>query len=133
MPPPSPRRSLLPLWIAAALALCLPFRLLADLTWTPGKGWQVEGGALSGLTGASGRSALDMMNRARQDEESGSHGSAMRLYEKVAKRYSASIYAPEALFRAAQDTPREEAVLHGLHGLPDHHSEDTRTRSALTT
>jgi outer membrane protein assembly factor BamD len=102
MPPSCPRRSLLPLWIAAALALGAPFRLFADLTWTPGKGWQVEGGALSGLTGANGRSALEMMNKARQDEESGSHGSAMHLYEKVAKKYSASIYAPEALYRAGR-------------------------------
>ncbi|HXN35950.1 MAG TPA: tetratricopeptide repeat protein [Opitutaceae bacterium] len=102
MPTFCPRRRLLPLWIAAALALCAPFRLCADLTWTPGKGWQVEGGALSGLTGANGRSALDMMNRARRDEEDGSHGSAMRLYEKVAKKYSASVYAPEALYRAGR-------------------------------
>jgi outer membrane protein assembly factor BamD len=95
-------RNLLPFWIAAALALIVPSRLLADLTWTPRTGWQVEGGALTGLTGAKGTTALTMMNRARQDEESGSRSAAMSLYEKVAKKYSASVYASEALYRAGR-------------------------------
>src|SRR5271170_1675459 len=94
------RRTLLPFWFAAALALIAPHRLLADLTWSPGRGWQVEGGALTGLTGTNGTRALDMMNKAREDEESGHASSAMSLYEKVAKKYSSSIYASEALFRA---------------------------------
>jgi outer membrane protein assembly factor BamD len=96
------RRTLLPFWIAAALALIAPHRLLADLTWTPAGGWQVEGGALTGLTGTNGTRALDMMNKARHDEETGSPSSAMSLYEKVAKKYSSSIYASEALFRAGK-------------------------------
>jgi outer membrane protein assembly factor BamD len=100
MPTFCSRRSLLPIWIAAALALGAPLSLRADLTWAPGAGWKVEGGALSGLTGATGRTALEMMNKARYDEERGSRSSAMSLYEKVAKKYSASIYAPEALYRA---------------------------------
>jgi outer membrane protein assembly factor BamD len=96
------RRTLLLIWTAAALGLGTAPRLAADLTWSPNKGWQVEGGALSGLTGVEGRSALDMMNRARRDEDEGSRGSAIRIYERVAKKYSRSIYAPEAFFRAGK-------------------------------
>jgi outer membrane protein assembly factor BamD len=102
MPTLFSRRTLLPFWIAAALALGAPLALRADLTWTPGAGWKVEGGALSGLTGAPGKTALELMNRARDDEEKGSRVSAMHLYEKVATKYSASIYAPEALYRAGR-------------------------------
>jgi outer membrane protein assembly factor BamD len=74
----------------------------ADLVWTPSTGWRIEGGVLSGLTGAEGRSALDMMNRARKDEEAGSTHGAIRNYEKVAKKYPSSVYAPEALYRVAE-------------------------------
>jgi len=102
MPTLFSRRTLLPFWIAAALVFCAPLGLRADLTWTPNTGWKVEGGALSGLTGASGRTALNLMNKARADEESGKSSSAMSIYEKVAKKYSASIYAPEALYRAGR-------------------------------
>lgn len=73
----------------------------ADLVWTPGSGWRVEGGALSGLAGADGRKALDLMNDARASEEKGSRRSAIRTYAKVAKNYPNSIYAPEALYRSA--------------------------------
>jgi outer membrane protein assembly factor BamD len=100
MPSFFPRRTVVPIWIAAAFAFCGAPRLFADLTWAPSTGWQVEGGALAGMTGAQGRTALDLMNRARSDEESGSRGSAISLYERVAHKYLGSIYAPEALFRA---------------------------------
>lgn len=72
----------------------------ADLVWDARAGWRVEGGALSGLTGNEGRNALDLMNRARSAEENESHGSAIRSYGKVAKRYPNSVYAPEALYRS---------------------------------
>ena len=49
----------------------------ADLVWTKGSGWTVEGGALSGLAGAEGRNALDQMNKARSAEEGGSLRSAV--------------------------------------------------------
>src|SRR5262249_30081223 len=65
-------------------------------------GWHVEGGTLSGLTGAEGNKALDEMNRARAAEEKGNHYSATRSYESVAKRWPNSVYAPEALYRAAR-------------------------------
>ena len=71
----------------------------AELVWTPGQGWQVEGGALSGLVGSDARDALDLMNRARAAEEKGSRGSALRSYKKVIKKYPNSIYAPEAFYR----------------------------------
>jgi outer membrane protein assembly factor BamD len=102
MPNLFPRRLLLPIWTAAAFAFCATTRLAADLTWTPGRGWQVEGTALAGLTGAQGRKALDMMNKARSEEEAGSRGSAIKAYEKVASKYVGSVYAPEALFRAGK-------------------------------
>jgi outer membrane protein assembly factor BamD len=102
MPTPFSRRCLLPFGMAAALALFVTPRLAADLVWTPSTGWQVEEGALSGLTGTQGRAALDLMNRARRDEENGSKGSAISAYEKVAAKYQGSVYAPEALYRAGK-------------------------------
>jgi outer membrane protein assembly factor BamD len=102
MPTPFPRRSQLPIWIAAAFVLLLSPRAFADLVWSPSTGWKLEGGALSGLTGAPGMKALDMMNKARKDEDEGSNRAAIRLYEKVAAKYQGSVYAPEALFRAGQ-------------------------------
>jgi outer membrane protein assembly factor BamD len=91
-------------------ALCVLFSIVcvltatvrADLVWTAQTGWRVEGGALSGLAGAEGRNALDQMNRARASEEDGSRRSAIRTYQRVAKRYPNSIYAPEALYRSAR-------------------------------
>ena len=74
----------------------------ADLIWSKGSGWRVEGGALAGLSGAEGRTALDKMNQARSAEEDGAHRSAIRTYQAIAKKYPNSIYAPEALYRAAR-------------------------------
>jgi len=73
----------------------------ADLVWSPQGGWHIEGGALSGLTGPDGPKALDLMNKARADEEKGSIHAALRIYAKVTKKYASSIYAPEAFFRSA--------------------------------
>lgn len=73
----------------------------ADLVWSPGTGWRVEGGALSGLAGADGRKALDLMNDARASEEKDSRRSAIKTYQSVAKKFPNSIYAPEALYRSA--------------------------------
>lgn len=85
-----------------AVFLSIPARLAAELVWTPGTGWTVRGGAFSGLLGTEGRNALDLMNKARAAEESGSVGSALSAYGKVAKSYPNSIYAPEALYRSAK-------------------------------
>jgi outer membrane protein assembly factor BamD len=100
MPIPLPRRLLLPYWIAAAFAVVATTRLAADLTWTPATGWRMEGTVLAGLAGAQGRAALDLMNKARKEEENGQLGSAIKAYEKVSTKYQGSVYAPEALYRA---------------------------------
>jgi outer membrane protein assembly factor BamD len=97
----SRRPALLTLALAAVF-LSIPARLSAELVWTPGTGWTVQGGAFSGLLGTEGRNALDLMNKARAAEESGSVGSALSAYGKVAKNYPNSIYAPEALYRSAK-------------------------------
>jgi len=74
----------------------------ADLVWNPDTGWRVEGGVLSGLTGPAGRNALDLMNRGREAEERGRNGSAISAYKRVAKKYPASVYASEALYRSGK-------------------------------
>ena len=71
----------------------------ADLVWSPGTGWRIEGGALSGLAGPQGRNALDVMNKARANEEAGNLRSAIKQYNSIGKKYPNSIYAPEALYR----------------------------------
>jgi outer membrane protein assembly factor BamD len=102
MPILFPRRLLLPIWIAAAVALGATTRLAADLAWDPVAGWKMEGTTLSGLAGPQGRAALDLMNKARRQEDAGSRGSAISAYEKVSKKYQGSVYAPEALYRAGR-------------------------------
>lgn len=83
------------------LSLLVP-RLAAELVWSPSTGWQVEGGALSGLAGVDSVNALELMNRARDAEERNSHRSALRTYKKVYEDHTNSIYAPEALYRIAK-------------------------------
>src|SRR3954466_1520116 len=85
-----------------ALSCLLTNHVRADLVWTKQTGWRVEGGALSGLAGTEGRNALDAMNKARDAEESKRNGSAISTYETVAKKWPNSVYAPEALYRAAR-------------------------------
>ncbi len=93
------RRPTLPLLLALLAALLLPARVAAELVWTPGQGWRVEGGALAGLTGEEGRNALEQMNNARAAEEAGDTSKAIKGYERVSKRYPNSVYAAEALYR----------------------------------
>jgi outer membrane protein assembly factor BamD len=89
------------LFLIALTALAATSRLQAELVWTPGQGWSIQGGALAGLTGEEGRDALDLMNRARTAEERGDVREAIKLYERTSKRYPNSIYASEALYRTA--------------------------------
>jgi outer membrane protein assembly factor BamD len=94
------RRFSLPALLAVLAALLFaPARLAADLVWTPEAGWKVQGGALAGLMGEEGRSALDLMNKARNAEEAGNEGRALKAYAGVIKRYPNSVYAAEALYR----------------------------------
>jgi outer membrane protein assembly factor BamD len=81
--------------------VCLP-AARADLVWSAATGWRVEGGALSGLSGAEGGTALDLMNRARADEEAGRTRSAIKAYVNIGRRYPYTVYAPEAIYRAAR-------------------------------
>ena len=89
----------LALIFALAFALVGAASLHADLVWTPGQGWRVEGGALAGLAGEEGRNALELMNQARNAEEAGSQRRALKQYKRVADRYPNSIYGAEALYR----------------------------------
>jgi outer membrane protein assembly factor BamD len=98
--PASALRSLCLLALGIGLLACTTAR--ADLTWTPATGWQVVGGALSGLTGPEGSKALALMNRARRDEENGHFFWAFHWYARVVKKYPSSIYAPEALYRSGE-------------------------------
>ncbi|MDF3057666.1 MAG: Tetratricopeptide 2 repeat protein [Rariglobus sp.] len=96
-------RALSPFFVLRfALAILSGSALRAELVWTPSTGWTVEGGVLSGLIPEEGRNALASMNKARAEEQNGSHSSAMSRYESVAKKYPNSIFAPEALYRAAR-------------------------------
>lgn len=96
-------------------ALFLVFGLLAaaraDLAWNRDTGWRIEGGALSGLTGAEGRNALDLMNKARLAEEGSHFHTALSTYAKVVKKYPTSIYAPEAYYHTANIYLRRKQYL----------------------
>ncbi|HEY5552889.1 MAG TPA: tetratricopeptide repeat protein [Opitutaceae bacterium] len=87
-----------------ALLVAGLFPLLAQsaLVWTAETGWRVEGGTLAPMAGPEARNALDLMNRAREAEERGSEGRALKSYRKVYRSYGKSVYAPEAYFRTAQ-------------------------------
>ena len=75
----------------------------ADLVWEPSTGWRVEGGVLSPfVSSAEGQNAKALMDAARRAEDAGQSGKALKTYNKVAKKYGASVYAPEALFRSAK-------------------------------
>lgn len=74
----------------------------ADLVWSPNTGWRIEGGVLSEITGTDAHNALNLMNRARELEEDNRRGAAIKRYRRVAKKYPASIYASEALYRTGK-------------------------------
>lgn len=97
-------------FVRASGALCFLFAFVClfagtargDIVWSPESGWRIEGGVLSELSGSDSRRALDLMNKGRRAEERGSRGSAIRAYKKVTKKYSSSIYAPEAYYRSGK-------------------------------
>ncbi|MSU64934.1 MAG: outer membrane protein assembly factor BamD [Opitutus sp.] len=99
---PTSVRGLRVILFFSVLSVLLTSSARADLVWSAATGWRVDGGALSGLTGAEGNTALDLMNKARAAEEGGSSRTAIKTYANVAKRYPNSIYAPEALYRSAR-------------------------------
>lgn len=88
--------------ISAALAILLASsNLLADLVWTKGKGWEVQGGALSNFVGnmATSENALDAMNKAKEAEEDEDLWTALNYYKHVVNEFTNSIFAPEAYFQ----------------------------------
>src|SRR5688572_5606151 len=91
----------LPFWLVVSSFL-FAASARADIVWHPDTGWQIEGGVLAGVTGPAARNALELMNRAREAEERGSNGSAIRAYRRVSKRYPSSAYASEALYRTGK-------------------------------
>lgn len=93
------RRPVLPFLLVLLAVLLAPARVAAELVWTPGQGWRVQGGVLAGLSGEEGRNALDLMNAARTAEEAGEVSKAIKTYERVSKRYPNSVFAAEALYR----------------------------------
>lgn len=75
----------------------------ADLVWEPSTGWRVEGGVLSPfISTEGGKNAKALMDTARRAEDAGQTNKAIKTYNKVIKKYGASVYAPEALFRTAK-------------------------------
>lgn len=84
---------------ALALSFALTGQARAELVWTPQNGWQLEGGALTGGSGEEAKGALGFMNKARGAEEKGHLWTAARYYNKTAKKYPNSVYAPEAQYR----------------------------------
>jgi len=101
--PTLPARSLSALCVISFVLAVFTGSARADLVWTPAGGWKVEGDSvLKGILPEEGRNALDSMNKARATEENGHHSSAMSSYEKIAKKYPHSVYASEALYRAAK-------------------------------
>jgi outer membrane protein assembly factor BamD len=76
--------------------------LRADLVWNAKNGWSADGGILAPyFASPEGRSAKDIMDRSRHAEESGNPGRALSGYKQVIKKFSSSVFAPEALYRSA--------------------------------
>jgi outer membrane protein assembly factor BamD len=75
----------------------------ADLVWEPSTGWRAEGGLVSTfLVSEEGKNAKSLMDAARRAEDAGQTSKALKTYNRVIKKYGASVYAPEALYRTAK-------------------------------
>lgn len=88
------------LMAGASLALA-SYAAHADLVWTKGKGWQVEGGVLAKVIGESAGvdNALQAMNEAKNAQEAGDNWTAISYYKIVADEYPNSVFAPEAYYQ----------------------------------
>lgn len=77
--------------------------LSADLVWSPYRGWHAEGGLLEDYLGEDGygKTALDIMNQAREEQEKKNYRKALRLYKSVRKQFENSMLAPEAVYQTA--------------------------------
>ncbi len=100
---PALRRSDLTFLVVFLITLVTGAALRAELVWDANAGWRVEGGVFAGaLDDEQARSAKDIMDVSRRAEDAGDLGKALKGYKRVAKRYKSSVYAAEALFRAAR-------------------------------
>ncbi len=101
MPTPSAPR-LLALLVSFLLMCAAAGGLRADLVWDAKNGWRAEGGVLAPyFASPEGTSAKALMDGARRAEVAGSPGSALSAYKTVIKKFSSSVFAPEALYRSS--------------------------------
>lgn len=112
-------RPALSTFLVLALGLFGAVRLSAELVWSPGQGWRVDGGVLAGLSNADGKNALDLMNNARNAEEKGQLRSAIKGYQKVSKKYPNSIYASESLYRSGLLYGKRKQYFHSFEALQE--------------
>lgn len=91
-------------FLLATLVALLHSTAQAELVWSPNEGWRIEGGAAAPILGDefNAGNALELMNLAATAQDEGNYFQALRMYKRVYKDYSASIYAPEALFQSAR-------------------------------
>ena len=77
------------------------FSIYGDLVWSPVRGWYAEGGLLEDYLGDEGygQTALNLMNEAREAQESGSFRKAIKLYKSVVKKFEDSLLVPEAIYQ----------------------------------
>lgn len=76
--------------------------LQADLIWTEDDGWRIRGGVLEPLSGSddgNARNAIALMNKAKRAQDKGNNWSALSAYKSVYKKYTNSIFAPEAHYQ----------------------------------
>lgn len=86
--------------LLTTLLVAVSSPLLADLVWTPGGGWQIQGGVLEPFFDTpEGKTGIQLMNEARAMQEEGNNWKALSLYEEVIEKYPNSILAPEAHFQ----------------------------------
>lgn len=101
MPKPFASR-LLALLVSFLLMCAATGALHADLVWDPQNGWRAEGGVIAPyLASTEGTSAKVIMDKATRAEAAGSNGSALSGYKTVIKKFSSSVFAPEALYRSS--------------------------------
>lgn len=72
------------------------------LDWEPAAGWTVRNAAIPAPNDENSLAALKLMNEARAQEEKGVVASPMKKYETIFKKYPNTLYASEALYRAAR-------------------------------
>jgi len=76
----------------------------AAVNWTPSTGYTVSGDTSSLFIGDPDEYeiTLGMMNRARELQEARKYRAAVKRYRKMAKRYPASIFSPEAVYQVGE-------------------------------